>query len=182
MFEPMTDLETMVADRLRELPAGTAVMEVGTLGGESRWRDGIEDSGMRYIGLDMQWGPGVTMVGNLERLSNDVTPGSIGLILCCSVLEHVRHPWVAMEQMSRALRPHGSLLVSTHQSFPLHYYPVDMFRFSLEALEMLMEDAGLEIEASGYNFPCKVVPMQTITPWNLEAEAWLIVEAWGRKP
>jgi SAM-dependent methyltransferase len=104
--------------------------------------------------------------------------------VACSVFEHLRRPWVAMAAAAEVVRPGGLVYVQTHQTFPLHGYPSDYFRFSKEALAGIMEDAGLIVLHSGYLYRCKVIPPPEVTRWNTadDVEAWLNVEALARKP
>jgi SAM-dependent methyltransferase len=104
--------------------------------------------------------------------------------VACSVFEHLRRPWVAMEAAARVVRPGGLVYVQTHQTFPLHGYPSDYFRFSKEALAGIMEDAGLQVLHAGYLYRCQIVPPPEVTRWNTapDVEAWLNVEALARKP
>lgn len=104
--------------------------------------------------------------------------------VACSVFEHLRRPWVAMQAAADVVRPGGLVYVQTHQTFPLHGYPSDYFRFSKEALAGIMEDAGLEIVHAGYLYRCTIVPPPEVTRWNTsrDVEAWLNVEALGRNP
>lgn len=103
--------------------------------------------------------------------------------VACSVFEHLARPWRAMDQAAQVVRPGGLVYVQTHQTFPLHGYPSDYFRFSKEALAVIMEDAGLRVLHAGYLYPCKIVPPPEVTRWNTapDVEAWLNVEALGIK-
>lgn len=104
--------------------------------------------------------------------------------MACSVFEHLERPWVAMQAAASVVRPGGLVYVQTHQTFPLHGYPSDYFRFSTEALRVIMEDAGLEVLHAGYLYRCTIVPPPEVTRWNTapDVEAWLNVEALARKP
>jgi 2-polyprenyl-3-methyl-5-hydroxy-6-metoxy-1,4-benzoquinol methylase len=62
------------------------------------------------------------------------------LILCCSVLEHVPKFWRAIAPLHRALRPGGTLVVSTPMMFPYHDEPNDYYRFTTYGLQNLLSD------------------------------------------
>lgn len=102
--------------------------------------------------------------------------------VACSLFEHLERPWLAMQAAADVVRPGGLVYVQTHQSFPIHGYPSDYFRFSDKALRVLMEDAGLVVLSAGYTYPCKIIPPPEVTRWNPAAEAYLNVEALARKP
>lgn len=101
----------------------------------------------------------------------------------CSVFEHLERPWVAMAAAAGVVRPGGLVYVQTHQTFPLHGYPSDFFRFSKEALAVLMDDAGLDVLHAGYMYRCQIIPPAEVVRWNTapDVESWLNVEALGRK-
>lgn len=131
-----------------------------------------------YTGLDFQAGPGVDLVMDLHDLSALPT-GHYDAILICSTLEHVRRPWKVAEQLARITSRQGGILYcQTHQSFPLHGYPDDYFRFSTGALgEIFSRESGWKILESGYEYPCTVTPTGNYFPharnWNFEAESHL---------
>jgi SAM-dependent methyltransferase len=50
--------------------------------------------------------------GDAEAALDALPPGSLDLVLCLDVLEHLVDPWRAMGRLSRALRPGGSVILS----------------------------------------------------------------------
>lgn len=109
-------------------------------------------------------------------------------LIAVSVAEHLQRPWVAAQRIADALRPGGIAYLSTHHTFPLHNYgPTgegDYFRFSRSALELLFTDAGMETVASGYLYPCEIIPPLDVQMgrWNPGAPAWLVTDIYARKP
>jgi SAM-dependent methyltransferase len=93
--------------------------------------------GRSYTGLDLQPGPGVDVLGNVEALPHP--DGSVGTVLALSTFEHVRHFWKGFQEVHRVLRPDGALLVACPFYFHLHAHPNDYWRFSPDALEVLLE-------------------------------------------
>lgn len=124
----------------------------------------------------------VTSTGPLG-IVNSLPPASYDAYVSCSVFEHLERPWVAMHAAAGMVRPGGLVYVQTHQTFPLHGYPSDFFRFSKEALAVLMDDAGLDVLHAGYMYRCQIIPPAEVTRWNTapDVESWLNVEALGRK-
>jgi len=49
---------------------------------------------------------------SIEEMSLPVTAGTLDLILCLDVLEHLRDPWRVAQYLNTLLRPGGSLIVS----------------------------------------------------------------------
>jgi len=90
-----------------------------------------------YIGLDAAVGPGVDLVGNVHCLPlGDMKAGTI---VTAATLEHVAKPIVAVDEMCRALRPSGVLIMTSVFCFPIHAYPSDYWRFTPECFNMLMQ-------------------------------------------
>lgn len=174
-------------DRLRPLDR-PRVLEIGT----RRWQEGKGDNWQEqllatvphaeHLGVDILNGPGVDKVADAHQLSTHFPPGSFDGFLAMFVWEHLRRPWQVAAELAKVTRQGGVGLVATHQSFPLHYYSEDYFRFSRAALaEIFSVDAGWRVLESSYSCPCRVVPVTNVfahaRDWNFEAEAWLNVDA-----
>src|SRR5262249_47734283 len=90
-----------------------------------------------YMGMDMQPGPGVDVVANVEALPQP--NASVGTVIAMNTLEHVPRFWRGLDEMHRVLRPDGAILLSCPFYFHMHSYPSDYWRFSPAALELLLE-------------------------------------------
>jgi SAM-dependent methyltransferase len=95
-------------------------------------------AGREYAGLDLRPGPGVDLVGDVERL--DLPDGSVGTVLAFSAFEHVPRFWRGFDEVRRVLRPDGAFVVSMPFHFFLHGHPCDYWRFTPEALRLLLEE------------------------------------------
>lgn len=95
-------------------------------------------AGRPYVGLDMRSGPGVDCVASVERLPQ--AAASVGTVLALNTFEHVARFWRGFDEIFRVLRPDGALLVSCPFYFHIHQHPSDYWRFTPEALEVLLED------------------------------------------
>jgi SAM-dependent methyltransferase len=133
-----------------------------------------------WVTTDLFGGDGVQIVGDLHSL-HLVTGQRFDGVFCPAVLEHVERPWVAMYSMGQLLRPGGLLFVQTHQTFPLHGYPSDHFRFSTAAMRTMAHDAGLETLACDYDGPCTITPLGDAV-WNELGKAYLNVCICARRP
>lgn len=151
------------------------VLDVGSRGGKSNL--GL---GTVVTGLDIQEGEGVDVIGDAHEASRLFKPQQFDAIYTVSTLEHLRRPWVVAKELAATTRPGGWLYCQTHQSFPVHGYPNDYFRFSTDALrEIFAPDTGWRMLQCEYEFPCKVLPVSNAfvhaKDWNFEAPAWLNV-------
>jgi hypothetical protein len=61
------------------------------------------------------------------------------VVLCLSVLEHTKHPQLAVDEMRRILKPGGICLVSVPFTFHLHDSPYDYWRFTKYGLQLMFE-------------------------------------------
>jgi SAM-dependent methyltransferase len=108
-----------------------SILEVGSkdYGSTVPFRRELQYTG-RYVGLDMEDGPGVDVVGDLSFGLCGLEPESFSLIICCSVLEHVKKPWDMAANMERLVRPGGTVYIAVPWVWRYHGYPEDYFRFS----------------------------------------------------
>lgn len=90
-----------------------------------------------YLGVDIRPGPGVDCVADVERLP--LASGSIGTVIAMSTFEHVQHFWRGFEEVFRVLRPDGAFLVSCPFHVRIHNHPSDYWRFTPEALTVLLQ-------------------------------------------
>jgi SAM-dependent methyltransferase len=93
--------------------------------------------GRPYLGVDLRPGPGVDMVADVEALPQD--DASVGTVVTVSTFEHVPRFWRAFEEVHRILRPDGALLIACPFYFHLHAHPSDYWRFTPDALRLLLE-------------------------------------------
>ena len=70
---------------------------------------------------------------------------SYDLILSTQVLEHVREPAIYLNECHRLLRPGGTLLLTTHGSFPDHACPHDYQRWTADGLNLAVTKSGLPV-------------------------------------
>jgi SAM-dependent methyltransferase len=121
--------------------------------------------GRPYIGVDMQPGLGVDVVANVESLPQP--DESVGTVLALSTFEHVAHFWRGFEEVRRVLRPDGALFVACPFDFHIHAYPNDYWRFTPEALKLLLQD-----------YPSKIIGWHG--PRKRPASVWAIAYREGR--
>jgi SAM-dependent methyltransferase len=123
------------------------VLEVGSYQVEGQG-DLIELRGQfpneqQYVGLDIRPGPGVDRVGSVEKLP--FPDASFGCVLAFNTFEHVQRFWVGFEEVFRVLKPDGVLLMSVPFHFRIHHHPSDYWRFTPEALDVLLERYAMRL-------------------------------------
>lgn len=161
------------------------ILQVGSLQAvvdrsERSWRR--ELSGRDFTGLDIAAGDGVDVVGDLcwpfERLDAAVGGRRFGLILCQHVLEHVKQPFTAADNLAGLLAPGGTLYVATPWVQAFHGYPDDYWRFSFRGLmelfpnlvpvDMYYSATGTGLDAA-YKITVDGVVDPARTPFEIES-------------
>jgi hypothetical protein len=97
----------------------------------------------KWLGIDMQEGPGVDQVVDIHSPPAEWT-GRFSGVLCSEVLEHVARPWLALPKLREIMQPGGWIVVTTLTSFPIHGFPDDYYRYTPSGLKLLLEDAGFK--------------------------------------
>jgi SAM-dependent methyltransferase len=123
--------------------------------------------GREYFGLDVRPGPGVDLVEDVEHLS--LPTGSVGTVLALSTFEHVARFWRGFDEVYRVLRPDGAFLVSCPFYFHVHAFPNDYWRFTPEALRLLLD-----------RYPSKLLGWNG--PRTRPANVWCLAFREGRRP
>ncbi|HYT90055.1 MAG TPA: class I SAM-dependent methyltransferase [Gemmataceae bacterium] len=122
-----------------DLPA--PILEIGSY--QVRGQEEIADlrallPGKDYTGLDARPGPGVDLVADAQALPH--ADASVGTVIAMNALEHVPRFWRVLDEIHRVLRPDGAVLLSCPFYFRIHSYPSDYWRFTPEALKLVLED------------------------------------------
>ena len=103
--------------------------------------------------VDMLPGDGVDLVHDLEE---PLDQGKFNHVDCCSVLEHVRRPWLFAENIQNVLEPSGTILVSVPFVWRMHAYPSDYWRMTPEAMPALFpEIEWKQRQIFAHGKPCK---------------------------
>jgi SAM-dependent methyltransferase len=167
-------------ERCQLVPA-PRVLELGTMRSipdRSTKHDAWIPHAAEYLGTDIALG--VDLVADIHKLADTLGDESFDIIISCSSFEHFKYPHLAAHQVMRTLRVGGLLFIQTHQTFPLHAFPYDYFRFSREALAgMFGTRMGFNVISTDYEFPAQVVsdvdPIARLNP------AFLNVRLLGEK-
>lgn len=175
--------ERLFVEQLHAAPGPLRVLELGTL----RWEVDRPTHhadwlpfGATHVKSDVAAGIDVDVVADAHDLEPFAT-AEFDAVIAVSVWEHLARPWVAAKALARVLRPGGVAYVATHQTFPIHGYPSDYFRFSDEAMKVLFGPPLFAPLYAGYAYPCTITPPAEVTRWNRHAEAWLNVECVARR-
>lgn len=113
------------------------------------------------IHLDIDDFPGVDVVGDAHHLP--LADGSVGSVVCETVLEHVPAPNQVIAETLRVLKPGGRFFYIVPFLFPFHGHPSDYQRWSKQGLRAAFE-AFDEVEVGIHAGPCSAM-VNLLTEW-----------------
>jgi SAM-dependent methyltransferase len=125
--------------------AARPTIEVGSCNVNGTVRDHFSGA---YLGVDVAEGNSVDRIEDSEHLRDaDTTWANV---VSTEMLEHVKRPWLAVDEMARICAPGGHVIITArgydHRGcWEVHAYPDDMYRFSDQSMRVLAEDAGLTV-------------------------------------
>ena len=132
-----------------------------------------------YLGSDLESGDDVDIVADVHRLTDVVGENQFDVIISCSTFEHLKYPHLAAHELMKALKIGGILFIATHQSFPIHAYPYDYFRFSREALAGLFgTKMGFRVISTAYRVPVSLYSKHAL---DRDCPAFILVQLYGEK-
>lgn len=115
--------------------------------------------------------------------------GTFDVVICEQVLEHVADPWGAARNLRELAVSGGHVIVSTPFLIKVHELALfgmnDYWRFTPRGLRVLLEGAGLEVDAvdTWGNVPCVVGNLRrwsAYRPWHpLDNDPDLAVQVWA---
>lgn len=169
--------EEIDSPRILEMGVKRSNPDISTMVGRS-WFPRAKE----IIGTDFDDGIDVDMLADAHSLyavarQYGFLKDGFDIIISRSVFEHLEKPWIVAKEIHRCLKPGGLVYVQTHQTFPIHGYPRDYWRFTTEALESIFSD--FEIIKSDYKFPCEIHSAEV--PATRYCKAYLNVNLFARK-
>jgi SAM-dependent methyltransferase len=123
--------------------------------------------GKSFIGVDARPGPGVDLVADVEALP--YADASTGTVIALSTFEHVPHFWRGFAEIERVLRPDGVFMVSIPFHFHIHNHPGDYWRFTPQALDLMLA-----------NYPSRIMGWHG--PRKRPLNVWAVAFRDGRPP
>lgn len=115
-----------------KLPPGSTVLNLGS--STSYYREKYQpyinkhvinpvlDRGLNVIHADQKKDRGVDIIINVEKIK---LTRKYDMVLCTSMLEHVKHIKAVTRKVIGLVKKHGYLLISVPRQFPYHADPID---------------------------------------------------------
>ncbi len=112
-------------------------LEVGV--GDARFKQPIQARGFQFVGLDVVHSSSIDILGDAHALpfANE----AFDLAIMNQVMEHLIHPWGALQELNRVLRKGGHFIGSVAFLEPFHD---SYFHFSHWGVEQILRDSGFE--------------------------------------
>ena len=107
------------------------VLDVGSK--RSPYRDKIPHT--RYLRLDIDPRRQADLCCDIQDIRSE--PEAFDTVIATEVLEHVREPQRAVDEIRRVLKPGGVCILSTRFMHPIHGDPHDYYRFTWDSLRHL---------------------------------------------
>ncbi len=135
--------------------AQSATGRVLDIGCADRWVEPHLSSDCHYIGLDYPV-TGQHMYGSRPDIFADASAipladESVDTVIILEVMEHLRRPSEALQEIARILRPQGTLLLSMPFLYPIHDAPHDYQRLTMHGIARDAEAVGLRIDSLAPN-------------------------------
>lgn len=109
----------------------TEVIDIGSLNVNGTFRHMVQEliAPTKYLGIDIEMGPDVDVVGNMYDVVEE-HPGPWSLVLSTEALEHIEFWQKAISNMKEITKPGGYILITTRApGFGKHNYPSDYWRY-----------------------------------------------------
>jgi SAM-dependent methyltransferase len=125
---------------------GKRVLEIGSHDVNGSLRSFVQSLGpSEYIGVDVQNGYGVDIVGRAEEVRDRFDDQSFDVVISTELMEHVLDWRKVISNMKWLCRPEGIVLITTRSyGFEYHGWPYDFWRFEVSDMEEIFSDFIIE--------------------------------------
>lgn len=126
----------LIRESAAQLQPGAILLDVGGRG--KPYAEYFRNRVQWHFVIDIEPGISVDLVGDARHLP--VVDGSVDVVLCTQVIEHIPEPVPVLNEILRVLRPGGTLILSVPAIYPQHGSPGDYWRYMPQGLAWLLRD------------------------------------------
>jgi len=148
-------LSKQVEEINNDIGSYSKVLNIGSGGFVANSVSKVKSNCVLNIDLDPDRNPDMVVdVCEMNRFSD----GEFDVVIMSEVLEHVKTPHLAINEIYRVLREGGKLILTAPFLFEMHDRPHDYYRFTKHGLEYLLSDfSQVDIESRNSYFDVMVV-------------------------
>lgn len=129
-----------------EIPAGASVLDIGSADVCGSYKDLFPQCD--YVGLDIEAARNVDVVVEDPYDWKELGGRQFDYVISGQALEHIEYPWETMRQIAKHVKPGGKICIIVPHKWPLHYHPLDCYRFNPDGMSALGKWAGLTFEGA----------------------------------
>lgn len=98
----------------------------------------------QYVGIDIEYGPGVDIVCDAEDILERFGENSFDIVVSTELLEHVKNWRKVISNMKNICKPDGIILITTRsQGYLYHGYPYDFWRYEIQDMKHIFSDCKI---------------------------------------
>ncbi len=147
-------VETFILQFTTKYGPFNKVLDVGSFDVNGSVRKILKGKYKEIIGIDMRKGEGVDIVMNAHDIDKKWPKPTFDLITCVETLEHDDKFWITVEQMRRAIKPGGWMLIAAPSlAAGKHDYPSDYYRFFASAFEQVFFKGFKDVRVATVSYP-----------------------------
>lgn len=106
------------------------VIDIGGRDVNGSPKDYFVKAGMEYTCLDLIKGKNVDIVMNADDIPSKLKSETYDVVCCLETLEHVKKPWIIIENCKYLLKKGGWLILTAPSiNHPKHEWPGDYYRY-----------------------------------------------------
>jgi SAM-dependent methyltransferase len=134
---------------------GKKVIEVGSYDVNGSLRPIVDSyKPVKYIGVDIEKGPGVDVVCSAEDIVENFGKERFDIVISTELLEHVRNWRTVISNIKNICKPNGTILITTcSYGFGYHTYPCDFWRYELEDMKNIFSDCKILVLEKDFRAP-----------------------------
>lgn len=126
-------------------PSPLRIADIGSKDESGGYRPLFQREGWTYVRMDFSTGPDVDAVLPEQCGWTNLKDGEFDVVVSGRLLEHVRFPWLFVQEAARIVKPGGWVCIVAPYQWEHHARPIDCWRVYPDGMRAVMEHAGLVV-------------------------------------